>query len=86
MPDDNALEGAISAALQRRGAGKSICPSDVARAVAADWRPLMPAIRRVAQAMAERGDLAVTQRGRPVRADIARGPIRLSLPEPQDPD
>ncbi len=66
-----------------RGAGKSFCPSDAARALAPDWRPLMPDIRRVAARMQAEGLLQATQRGQPVRADSARGPIRLCLPTGQ---
>ncbi|WP_341799021.1 DUF3253 domain-containing protein [Rhodovulum adriaticum] len=28
----------------RRGRGKTLCPSEVARELAADWRPLMPRV------------------------------------------
>ena len=60
----------------RRGAGKTFCPSEAARALAADWRPLMPDIRRVAAGL----PLAATQGGAPVDPLTARGPIRLGLP------
>lgn len=83
---DRDIEVAIGDALDRRGPGKSICPSEAARALSQDWRPLMPEVRLVAQEMADRGALAVTQKGRPVRADAAKGPIRLARPKPQDPD
>ena len=59
--------------------GMTICPSQAARALADDWRPLMPEVRAAAYAMADRGELEVTQRGEPVGRD-ARGPIRLRLP------
>jgi hypothetical protein len=66
-----------------RGAGKSICPSEVARALDADegaWRALMPDVRRVAGDLASRGLIAVTQRDRSVDAASSRGAIRLALP------
>lgn len=63
-----------------RGADKTICPSDVARALAAEWRPLMPRVREVAADLAARGEIVVTQRGTPVDALAANGPIRLGLP------
>lgn len=59
----------------RRGADKSFCPSDAARALAAEWRPLMPAVRRVAAGL----PLLATQKGAPVDPVSARGPIRLRL-------
>lgn len=46
------------------------------RALAADWRPLMDDIRRVA---AELPDIRATQKGVEVDAQVARGPIRLAL-------
>ena len=82
---DREMEAAISPALDARSPDKSICPSEVARALDDDWRPLMPDVRRVAQDMADRGLVQVTQKGRPVEAQAARGPIRLSLRVEQDP-
>jgi deoxyribodipyrimidine photolyase-related protein len=65
-----------------RGAAKSVCPSEVARALAADedaWRALMPEIRRIADRLAAEGRIVVTQRGSVVEAQRARGAIRLAL-------
>ena len=73
------VEETILALLSRRAPGKTICPSDAARALDADWRPRMPKVRETAYAMAERGELEVTQKGERVGRD-ARGPIRLGLP------
>ena len=46
---DAAIEQAILALLAERAPGKTICPSEVARALAQDneaqWRPMMPAVR-----------------------------------------
>lgn len=69
-------------AVVARGAGKTVCPSEVARALAAggDWRPLMPHVREAAARLADRGELVVLQRGEPVNARTASGPIRLGLP------
>jgi hypothetical protein len=66
--------------LDERGAGKTICPSEAARALAADWRPLMDDVRATAFAMADRGEIEVTQKGDIVDGPSARGPIRLRLP------
>jgi hypothetical protein len=76
--DDATAEAAILDLLSRRRPGASICPSEAARAVAADWRPLMPELRAAAARLAARGVVVVTQRGDPVDAATARGPIRLS--------
>lgn len=71
-PDDAQI-AAVLRALAAQRAGGSFCPSEAARALAQDWRPLMPEVRRVA---AEIG-LRATQRGVPVDPLTARGPIRL---------
>lgn len=73
----------IRAAI-RRGAGRTLCPSEVARALAPDglddWRALMPAVRAEAARMQAEGLIAVTQKGLAVPAALAKGPIRLGLP------
>ncbi len=74
------IEAQIVALLEQRAEGKTICPSDAARALADDWRPLMPEVREAAYAMADRGELEVTQKGEVVEGRAARGPIRLRLP------
>ena len=84
MSDDARIRAVILDAVHASGAGKTICPSEVARALAVDWRPLMPDIRRVAQRLADQGALTVTQKGRPVHAETARGPIRLGHPSSSD--
>lgn len=77
-----ALLKARNPAGERGAAGRSICPSEAARALETEdaaWRALMPDIRRVAARLAEQGLIEATQRGAPVDAERARGPIRLRL-------
>ena len=76
------IRTAIVGLLERRAPGRTICPSDAARALAGDdgFRPLMPAVRETAATMRAEGALEVTQRGRPVDPATARGAIRLRLP------
>jgi hypothetical protein len=77
---DAQIEATILGLLARRGPGKTICPSDAARALDdANFRPLMAPVRRVARSLVERGELEVTQSGRVVDIDTARGAIRLRL-------
>ena len=83
MVTDAQIARVILEQVRARGSGRTICPSEVARALAADWRPLMPAVRRVAGVLRARDEIAVTQKGVPVAPEVARGPIRLGLP--QDP-
>jgi hypothetical protein len=74
------IERTILDLLAQRDAGRTICPSDAARALADDWRPLMQPVRDTASAMADDGRLQVTQGGAIVDARTARGAIRLRLP------
>lgn len=77
------IEQEIAAAVAARGPDKTICPSEVARALAGDGvdpQELMPHVREAAAVLADRGEVAVSQRGEPVDARTARGAIRLGLP------
>jgi hypothetical protein len=79
---DEEVEAAILALVEARGPGRSVCPSEVARALAPDeasWRALMPEVRAAAGRLRGRGLVRVTRRGRPADPCAARGPIRLSL-------
>jgi uncharacterized protein DUF3253 len=76
---DEQIERTILELLARRDPGKTICPSDAARALDDDFRPLMDPVRRVARDLVARGELEVTQSGRVVDIDAARGAIRLRL-------
>jgi len=68
---------AILAALGRRAASASICPSEAARACSAEhWRGWLAAVRAAALELEARGVLRVTQRGRTVEGRRARGPVR----------
>ena len=72
-------ERAILDLLARRDAGKTICPSDAARALGGDegFRSLMPVFRDAARALVAEGRIVVTQKGEVVDLDSARGAIRL---------
>jgi len=74
-PGDDTIAGVLMALAEARGPGKTFCPSEAARRLSDDGRPLMPEIRRVAADLA----LQATQKGRPVDARTAQGPIRLGL-------
>ncbi len=74
VSDEEIAAGLLDLATAR-GPDKTFCPSEAARALAEDWRPLMPDIRRVAAEL----DLRATQKGRVVDPVSAMGPIRLSL-------
>ena len=65
--------------LGQRDPGKTICPSEAARALGGDdgFRPLMPLVRDAARELVADGRVEVTQKGEVVDLDSARGPIRL---------
>ncbi|WP_027861270.1 DUF3253 domain-containing protein [Marmoricola sp. URHB0036] len=73
------LEDAILQMLEERGAGKSICPSDVAREVGTPdgWRELMEPVRAAARRLVGTGAVEITQHGEAVDPDKVRGPIRI---------
>lgn len=77
--DDVDLEAEIRTLLDKRKNGASICPSDVARAVAPDdWRPLMEPVRRAAWRLVDAGEVRITQGGETVDdPDSVKGPIRI---------
>ena len=77
MMSDDAIAEALRRMAIERGTS-TFCPSETARALAAEWRPLMPEIRRVAATMCDAGELKCTQRGQPAYPLTALGPIRLS--------
>jgi uncharacterized protein (DUF2461 family) len=62
------------------GPEKTICPSEVARALAPEaWRELMNEVRENALRMHEAGEIVITQKGEPVRDFDLKGPIRLRI-------
>ena len=74
MTDAEIIEK-LTALAHDRGPDKTFCPSEVARALAGDWRPLMPRIRALATEL----PLVATLRGQRVDPVTASGPIRLGL-------
>ncbi|MGI4852971.1 MAG: DUF3253 domain-containing protein [Janthinobacterium lividum] len=85
---DAALEAAILDLLSKRGAGKTICPSEAARIVAgggqlsddrAAWEPLIEPARAAARRLVAAHRIVITQGGNVVDASTAKGAIRLRL-------
>ena len=67
---------AILRLLAERASGKTICPSEAARAMDPEgWRGRMDAVRAAGAALAAEGRLVVSQRGERVPPD-APGAIR----------
>ena len=67
-----------------RGVGKSICPSEVARALEPEWHGLMHHVRAVAVALAQERRIEILRKGRPIEPQAARGVIRLRLRSEKD--
>lgn len=76
-----AIRAEMLAQLEARGAEKSICPSEVARALSpTEWRGLMTRVRREAMVLAREGRIDILRKGKPAdpEAEI-RGVIRLRI-------
>ena len=84
MSDDAAITETMLRLVAERGAGKSICPSEVARAVGKardeDWHPLMQPVRRAAVRLAHDGRVVILRKGKPADPDDFKGIYRLTVP------
>ncbi|AZQ66408.1 DUF3253 domain-containing protein [Silicimonas algicola] len=74
-PDDDRIAEALMTLALERGRQATFCPSEAARRLSDDWRPLMDHVRRVAATL----PLVATQGGAPVDPLAAKGPVRLAL-------
>ena len=79
---------AIEAAILQRTAttDKSICPSEVARALEPEnWRPLMGAVRQAAARLSTAGSIEILRKGKPIAPEAMHGVIRLRRRQPETP-
>jgi hypothetical protein len=77
-PEQAQLRAVILELLEHRGPGRTICPSDAARALAGrDFRQFMDTARAAAAELVADGQIEATQHGGVVDIAQARGPIRL---------
>lgn len=76
-PDD--IEVAILHQIAAAGSGKTVSPTEVARALhpGPDWQALLPALRRAAIKLALEGRIAIYRKGQPVDPSDFRGVYRL---------
>ena len=82
------VAAAILSLIAERGEGKTICPTDAARAIAATrgetddlaWRRWLPPVRSAAIGLARAGRLVIYRKGKPADPDNFRGVVRLGLP------
>jgi hypothetical protein len=83
--EGRAIAEEIMRQTQACGAARSVCPGDVARALDADWRPLLTPVRRAAARLAAAGRIDILRKGKPIAPEDMRGVIRLRL-RPEAPD
>lgn len=81
---DDQIAALMLSLAARCGPGKTLDPTEVARAYAGShpdaWGPLMQPIRRIAVALAHEGRLVIYRKGKPVDPDDFRGIYRIGLP------
>jgi hypothetical protein len=75
---DAGLDRALADLPAKRGPTKTVCPSEVARAVGGDdRRDLMEPARAATRPAVSRGAAEVTPGGRVVDPSTAKGPVRI---------
>ena len=72
-------EKEILALLEKRGADKTICPSEVLLDLQKKDKALMEAVRSAARRLVALGKIVIMQNGTRVDPSTAKGPIRLKL-------
>jgi hypothetical protein len=79
------LEQTILELVEHRGAGKTICPSEVARALGGPqpeaWGRLMQPVRHAAIRLARQDRLSILRKGRVVDPGDFKGVYRLGAPQ-----
>ena len=79
-PKPSPIAQTILTMATERGADKTICPSEVARALFdTHWRKHMDDVRQAAIALQQQGKVSITQKGEPVDVDHIKGPIRIKI-------
>lgn len=79
-----AIRACLEELVAQRGAGKTICPSEVARALGGSepdaWGRLMTPVRRVAVALMKEGRVTILRKGHAVDPDDFKGVYRIGPP------
>ena len=84
MSDDR-IENAILSLVEKRGSGKSICPSEAAREAFGDnWNAHMRHVRSAAIHLARQGQISILRKGKPVDPENFKGVYRLAVTVPSD--
>lgn len=76
------IEVTILRMLSEAGIGKTVSPTDTARALTTgtEWHLQMPAVRRATIKLALEGKLTIYRKGKPVDPNDFKGVYRLGLP------
>lgn len=82
LPDEAQVEATILELARAKADGKSIDPTEAARALAEGdgWQRVLPLVRRVAVRLAQEGRLVIYRKGKPVDPAEFRGVYRLGIP------
>jgi hypothetical protein len=68
--------------VRQRGVEKTICPSEVAKALGGeDWRSLMPEVRSVGVELVNAGKIQIMQKGNVANPTTVKGAIRFRVTE-----
>ncbi|GGE46594.1 hypothetical protein GCM10007276_24740 [Agaricicola taiwanensis] len=78
------VEDVILRLTRERGPGKTICPTEAARALAAegeDFRRHLPKVRAAAIRLMQQKRLMITRKGKPLDTPEFKGVYRLGMPD-----
>jgi Protein of unknown function (DUF3253) len=79
MIRDGEIAAAILRLAEASGPDASICPSEAAKDLSAEWRPLLGPVRRVAARLAQDGRIDILRKGRAIAPAEMKGVIRLRI-------
>lgn len=84
MASEQELEDTILLLLKKDGARKSISPQSAAVALAGknekEWRKLMTPLKLAAKRLAQRGEIELLRKAKPIPVEELRGLYRMRLP------
>ena len=84
-PIEAAIFEKLAKADPKNVGGKSIEPSDVAKALQPEqWQRMLPKVRAIALHLMRQGKLTITKKGKPVDPDNFRGVTRLRQATPEE--
>jgi len=78
--DRELIRQTILQQVRQRGLTKTICPSEVARALGGEeWRSLMDEVRSAGIELVQQGKIEITQKGNVIPSNFVKGPIRFRV-------